>query len=208
MQYPHHLLPKQNYKIIPYEPWMNTYHLLRHTQNKELRDPETGLLKLDYIVLQTDHLRDLSTNLLGTFTPEDCFWSIKKEPFQDYFGVLWEIGEEVKTPDEADCDYLDHRGAFYLKIEDCAGNQVKSGGQDEITVICDVLHTPVRCNFWHFSLRWKDEHGEYFNDLKPKRIRNFFRSWVRKFIQDRAIFETPEYVPVPVEKYVQEKDKG
>ena len=206
MQYPHHLLPQPHYKIILYEPWLNPFYLLRHTHDKELHDPETGLLKLDYIVLQTDHLRDLSTNLLGTFTPDDCYWSIKKESFQAYFGARWKAGEDVNIPSEEDAEYHGQRGAFYLKIEDCAGHRVKSEGQDEITVICDVLHTPIRCNFWHFSLRWKDKEGAYFDDLTPKRIKRFFKSWVRKFIQDNAILETPDYVSVPVERYMSETD--
>ncbi len=201
MDYPFHLLPQRNYKIIPYEAWMNAYHLLHHTRDKDLLDPETNLLKLDYIVINTDHLKDFSTNLLGIFTPKDCYWSIKKQRSDEYFGKSWEEGEEVASPLFDDFEYHDERGLFYLKIENFARKEVRSRSEDEITVICDVLHTPVRFNFWHFSLRWRNETGEHIHELKANRIRNFFKSVIRKFIQDNAVLETPDFYNIPPDKY-------
>jgi hypothetical protein len=201
MQYPPHLLPRQHFKIIPFEAWMNACFLLHHTKDRDLFDPETALLKLDYIVLNTDHLKDFSTNLLGTFRYEDCYWSVNKERMDAFFGENWLEGEAVECPSPDDCGYHEERGAFYLSIERFAGKEVRSTGDDEITTICDVLHTPIRCNYWHFSLRWKDENGDYFQDLRPKRIRIFFKMWVKRFIQENAIFDLPEYQPIPPEKY-------
>lgn len=201
MNYPPHLLPQQHFKIMHYEAWMERHFLLRHTNDKALIDPESGLLKLDYIVVNTDHLRDFSTNLLGVFTVKDCHWKINKEKMDSYYSAGWQEGEIVDVPLPDDCEYLIERGAFYIPIGSCAGKKIEALGSVPVTAICEVFHTPIRCNFWHFSLRWKDGNNDYFNELHPKSIRNFFKSCVRKFIQDQAVFEVMECPTFPPDSY-------
>lgn len=201
MHYPQHLIPPQHFKIMRYDAWMGNHYLVRHTDDKDLKDPETDLLKLDYIVVVTDHLRDFSTNILGVFMVEDCHWKIKKERMDAYFSAEWKEGEIVEAPLPDDFEYLAERGAFYIPIRSCAGKRVEASGSEPVIAICDVMHTPIRCNFWHFSLRWKDENGIYFDELRPNSVKNFFRSWVRRFIQSHAEFEVPECPDIPPDKY-------
>ncbi len=184
-----------------YETWMDNHYLVRHTDNKDLKDPETDLLKLDYIVIYTDHLRDFSTNLLGIFTAEDCHWKIDKARMGAYFGTAWHEGQTVEAPLPEECEQVADRGAFYIPIKGCAGKKVPALGSEAVITICDVLHTPIRCNFWHFSLRWKDENGVYFDEFRPRSVKNFFKSCVRKFIQDHAAFEEPSCPFIPLDKY-------
>ena len=161
MPYPVHLLPKRHYRRIPFERWLENHYLLRHTKDKDLLDPETYLLKLDHIVVNTDHLRDFSINLTGVYRPEDRYWGITKERMDDYYGEIWQEGEEVIAPPDGEVTFHEERGAFYLKIGDFAGKIVHAQGEAPKSFVCDVLHTPIRCNFWHFSLRWRDEGGEH-----------------------------------------------
>ena len=66
MNYPARLLPQSNYKKIEWSDNLHPLFLLRHTPTQDLLD-DTNKLKEEYIAKQTDHLRDLSTNLLGEF---------------------------------------------------------------------------------------------------------------------------------------------
>ncbi|MDR0572451.1 MAG: hypothetical protein LBG96_00205 [Tannerella sp.] len=70
MNYPAKLLPQSNYKKIEWSDDLHPLFLLRHAPTQDLLD-DTNKLKEEYITKQTDHLRDLSTNLLGEFSIED-----------------------------------------------------------------------------------------------------------------------------------------
>ena len=70
MNYPSRLLPQSNYKKIEWTDDLCPLFLMRYTPTKNLLD-ETNKIKDECITKQTDHLRDLSTNLLGEFLVED-----------------------------------------------------------------------------------------------------------------------------------------
>ncbi|MBK9013582.1 MAG: hypothetical protein IPM82_05580 [Saprospiraceae bacterium] len=117
---------------MSYGAWMDSCYFQHHTKDKDLKDPETDLLKLDYIVINTDHLRDFSTNLIGTFQPQDCYWKLRNDGMDGYFGEAWEEGELVKFPSSNDCELHEERGAFYLPIGKCAGSRVNASGTEPL----------------------------------------------------------------------------
>lgn len=163
MVYPDRLLPRPNYRPISDIEALNSYFLQRSTPDSDVIDPETNTIKPSYISFQSGHLHDLSTNLISVFVPEDRFWRIVGEKKDYYTRELWSVGETVVTPFHPnDFEYIDTLGAIYFLIHQLNGLSISYniGDQDGFIAICKILHTPVRSNFWHFSLRWFNEEGD------------------------------------------------
>lgn len=200
MQYPQHLLPSPNYKHIAFGEWLKGCYLVRNTQDCNLVDEETGKLKINYIVPQSDHLRDLSTNLLGTFTLNDTRFFLKAadRERQAYFNALWKEGESVEYPIFLqDFDFDEQRGCFFLLIGDLDGLQVpyqiNNGPLKYAT--CRILHTPTRSNFWHFSVRWMTEIGD-LGALKGSWIERLLKTQVKTLIHQKAILDIPSHAKI------------
>lgn len=80
--YPEHLLPCSHYHIIEQNDFLSQSGLvlIRHIESDKVkRIGNTDLLHPDCIQIQSDHLRDLSNNLLGIFKKDDIFYGIVKE---------------------------------------------------------------------------------------------------------------------------------
>ncbi len=163
MVYPDRLLPRPNYCLFSDIEALDSFFLQRSTPDADIIDPITNTIKPRYISFQTGHLHDLSTNLIGIFLPEDRFWRLIGENKEYFTRELWPVGEVIETPSYPDdFEHTDTLGAIYLPINKLNGLSIpyNKGGQDGFTAICRVLHTPVRSNFWHFSLRWFNEEGD------------------------------------------------
>lgn len=100
MNYPSRLLPQSNYKKIEWSDDLCSLFLLRHTPTQDLLD-DTNKLKEEYIAKQTDHLRDLSTNLLGEFSIEDNEIEVIEKD-KDFF-LEWNEGAEPKRDKHFNC---------------------------------------------------------------------------------------------------------
>ena len=201
MQYPLRLLPQPDYKLIELAPWLKDYYLVRHTPDRDLDDPETGLLKIDYIVPEhgKSQMKDFSTNLLGAFTTDDCFWKIEGENKAYYLFELWSPGEVVTEPVwQKDFQRDESRGMFFLRIGDILDQEVpyNIGGKDNFTAICKVKHTPNRANFWHFSIRWFNLDGDIYPDQRGNWIDRMLKTAIRTVIREHAKFDAPEANPV------------
>lgn len=169
MDYPERLIPKPDYRIIKDTTPIRAHCLQRSTKDTTILNPETGKIKVEYIAFQRDHLRDLSTNLIGVFKTEDRYWRIIGDR-KVYFISLWNEGEIVTPPTEDDLEYNEQFGAIYFSIDELLNMTVpytRGNEQEEKTVWCKVLHTPVRSNFWHCSIRWFNEDGDII-DQKGK----------------------------------------
>ena len=57
----------------------------------------------------------------------------------------------------------DIAGWFFLKIDKINGLTIPFNRKGDITAketaTAIVVHTPTNSNFWHFSIKWKDEKG-------------------------------------------------
>jgi len=156
MDYPEILLPKPNNKIISWHDDLRHCYLIRHTPTNKLHQEGTKKIDFELIKIQSDHLRDFSTNLLGIFRPEHVTIRVKGEN-HEYFNALWIEGSKVDTPQiNTNFDLDNLRSCFFLKISDIEG-RIANYSNDIVAPIaakCKVIHTPTNCNFWHFSIRW------------------------------------------------------
>jgi hypothetical protein len=201
MQYPARLLPQPNFKKIQNIQVLHNFHLIHFTDTKNNRDEIDGKVRLDAIVRFTDHLRDFSNNLLGTFEVDDIYLELIKGEFSPYFNGSWEPGTSIDRIPKAGKDFQVNleRGFFFLAISDCHDHEVKYSDGSDVNPICRVLHTPTNANFWHMSLRWF-HNDQDISELEEKQRQ---RSAVRRvllaakaFIQEKATFDIPTYQSV------------
>ncbi|AQG81017.1 hypothetical protein [Spirosoma montaniterrae] len=203
MSYPERLLPQPTYKQIDFD-WVSSrsYYLVRHTDSTDITTEE-GRLKSDYVVLQTDHLRDYSTNLLGEFEPDDVAWNWLKGTTCTQ---LWSGNCPGQMPTVGtDVEWVAGRGRFYLAIyQHHTFSFPANGGTEQIT--CRVLHTPTNGNFWHCSLRWwwnSEDVATYGDDRQAQKRRRQILSTAKTFITINALLTEPTYQAVPPEAYQQ-----
>lgn len=195
MEYPEHLLPQPSYRIISFDSKesMNLY-LVRRTSTTDIKD-EYGRLKSEHVTLQSDHLKDYSTNLLGLFKPSDCLIAVplRDSPQKRYFQNLWAKDEVILTPIyETDFAVESGRGCFFLRTADFHQKQFSSPTSDCVAApTCEVLHTPTNANFWHCSIRWFCD-GEDSGKWKEKKFKRM-KSIIRAFVIQFAEFDLPDY---------------
>jgi hypothetical protein len=105
MQYPVHILPQPNFKRITNIQLLHNYHLIHFTETKDNRDVDNKVRE-DSIVRQTDHLRDFSNSLLGTFEIDDIYLELTKVEFKDYFNEDWPQGSELERTPQFNKDFV------------------------------------------------------------------------------------------------------
>lgn len=152
MDYPLALLPKENHKIIDCD--LTGCCLIRHSHlpNVDLLD-NLGLLKNE--VIQSKDLPDFSTSLFGIFTLEDIKIKVTNGAYQCYC----QPNCIVDTPIfEDDFEYDSNRGHWSILFDSIHNQKIEYADQD-FTAICQIHHTPMKWNFWHFSVQW------YINDI-------------------------------------------
>lgn len=201
MLYPERLLPQAHFQTISHDLRAMEGYLIRHTEHTDIRDPATGHLLPSCVAPQTDHLHDLSTSLLGIFTPPDIEYQLTGER-KPYFANLWTPGETVPAPVFGQ-DFVrrPERGFFVLRAADISGQVVpyNAGAQDNLTAVCCLIHTPVRANFWHFSIRWFNAEGDVL--LQHGNWKRRLLTACKALICQFACFDTPGYNPPPTEWY-------
>jgi hypothetical protein len=156
--YPTEILPQENHILITEN--LDNRYLIRHADTsdiKELWNNETNSINLTQFCNPTTRIEDLSTSLLGIFIEEHCGLVFHKgSTYYEYC----KPDEKVDTPIyEMDYTYDGDKGYFYIKIDDISGISVNyknpsSKTGDTYIGKCCVLHTPMKWNYWHFSIRW------------------------------------------------------
>ena len=152
MDYPLTLLPKENHKLIDCD--LSGCCLIRHSHlsNADLLD-NLGLLKNE--VIQSKDLPDFSTSLFGIFTLDDIKIKVTNGLYQCYC----EPNCIVDTPifeDDFECDA--NRGHWSILFDSIHNQEIEYEDQT-LSAICHINHTPMKWNFWHFSVNW------YINDI-------------------------------------------
>ncbi|MCA0234043.1 MAG: hypothetical protein LCH91_26540 [Bacteroidetes bacterium] len=200
MTYPEYLLPVSRYRIIDFDCTnISLRYLIRHTETKEIAD-KNGNLKSELVATDDkyNHLRDFSTNLLGVFQLTDVKWKWTRDTL---CLEPWNPSTDGILPSEIDVSEDVMRGVFYLSIEKCHGTRFKTESEvdGESEVIAKVLHTPIRSNFWHCSIRWfcDGQDSEKWNKGRLRRMKSIIRS----FIVETADLEEPIYQAVDPEAY-------
>jgi len=188
---------------------MSEQYLVRHTPDKNIIDPDVGLIYEKAICSPSEsNMPDLSTSLLGVFQIEHIQISLTHIGI-DVFSHYCEPDIVVEPIPIYEQDFLldPERGCWLvqiLKIHDEEADYKYN--EDKLKAVCKVIHSPMAWNFWHFSVRWfleKDNcywHELEESDRKKKwsqRLAHETRSLVRKF----ATIELPEPNEIQPECY-------
>jgi hypothetical protein len=206
MQYPVHILPQPNFKKIANIQLLHNYYLIHFTNTKDNRDKNDGRILEDSIVRHTDHLRDFSNSLLGTFEIDDIYLELTKSEFKSYFNSGWTEGSVLERIPQFKKDFVvnNERGFFFLPISECNDHEVKYSDGSNVNPICKVMHTPTNSNFWHISLRWF-HNGQDMAELEEKQRRKSEVKRVltaaKSFIQEKGKFDIPTHQPVDISIY-------
>lgn len=191
MDYPLTLLPQANYKLIQCD--LSPFCLVRHSRfpQDQLVD-ELGKLKDEVIAEGAEKLLpDYSTSLYGIFKLDDIKIKMTNSDYLAYCIPNF----EVKTPVfEDDFVYVNTRSYWSILINDIHNQEIKYE-DNSLSAICEVKHTPMKWNFWHFSINWfLNDINDYWHktpDYHTKTIRRKLISEARGLLKE---FGKPELV--------------
>ena len=169
MEYPSELLPRANYKIIDCE--LNDYYLIRFTLTadiNEIWDNELKAVKNSHICSPNERIDDLSMSLLGVYNRQHIFLDFTEQGKQQFMHYC-EPDEEVETPEHVKHFFSNPNRHFWCapirKLHNVDFDYTRNN--ESCVATCIVKHTPMRWNFWHFSLRWTINSGS-LDDLEEK----------------------------------------
>lgn len=201
-EYPARLLPKSNYRFIPTESLHNNgLVLIRHIESSQTLFYEgTNIIDPVCIHIQSDHLRDLSNNLLGVFRVEDTHLGIVKE-YSNEFTANWDGVSDCIAPEKHQFFVDNDRGYYFIPLDKILGLSIP-GSQDGTEIYRFIaLHTPTKCNFWHISIRVINSQGEEIgtsNNIGEKKKKRIWKT-VRDALVLKNIIQTdpPRYSTLP-----------
>lgn len=202
--YPVHLLPKPTYHIIQNSDLtsLSGLVLIRHIESDEVQKIEnTNMIHPDCIKIQSDHLRDLSNNLLGIFKEDDIYYRIKKEHINQYC-ALWTENTNGLMPSNKKCVRDNDRGYYYIIVDTLLESVIEIDNKSYHFIL---LHTPTKCNFWHISIRLVNENGLEISTLNinDKQKRKIWKSARDFLILDIIKYnEIISYNTIPMQYYL------
>jgi len=199
MNYPSKILPNPIYKLISCD--LSDCYLIRFTHSKkreDIFDEELNQVKQIHICDPSGNMNDLSTSLLGVF--ETPFIQIElsqlgKESYN--FPCDPDISIEVPVF-QKDFTINESRGFWVILINDINETTVdytKGGIDTKFKATCIIQHTPMKWNYWHFSIRWRTEEGFWhtLNDNQKKKMSKRLAHEARANIAKFAKVEEPNY---------------
>lgn len=168
MKYPQNLLPQPIFKEITED--LSRYFVCRKVLGKfdyvNVGLPDEKLLGME----SENECFDYSTNLPGVFE----LWHNKIELVglnRKNFRSYWDWISMVRTPQfEDDFKLREDVSWFFLRIGAIEKitipfNKAPNKNADD-ALVGVVVHTPTNCNFWHFSIKWKNLRGELISSNK------------------------------------------
>lgn len=206
-EYPQKLLPQPKYKLIDCN--LDKYHLVRHFEIKDSDDAieiGTNIIKSKYICTPKENMRDLSTNLVGRFKLK--YLKIELTPQgRESYGIYCAPDTKVALPlYERDYVLNNNRDKWFLSIKDIANIEVDYNvGSDYFKAKCEITHTPMRWNYWHFSIRWLLKNTDYWHDLDPKNKKKWISRLAftsRSHIQKLAFLKKPDIKIIKGKKFL------
>ena len=217
MAYPTELIPRPAYRYIRDVASLYGRSLLRSSAQSPLEfwDPVTGRpSSAEAIENDIKHIKDHSTSLLGTFTPEHLSLRITSpDRARRAYLVLehWLEGEAVEPPiQDGEWQQVDTGTVYHydLLLVNCKPFTY-SFGDKEFSAELRVLHTPCRSNFWHFSVRVHDETGVdiglRYEENRNRRVTQRHKvilTFARQKLAQFAEQELPsDYTPIPEALY-------
>lgn len=186
--YPERLIPKSHYNVVREAELMSQkgLWLIRHVDSDKTGFiGNTRVINPDCIKIQSDHLRDLSNNLLGIFEIDDVCFGIEKD-VSDIYCCLWNGSDECVLPDDGHYFKDLNRGYYFIPVDSLLKDSIEIINVNDNTVDeyhFKILHTPTKCNFWHISIRVYDRCDNEVSKLDvSKGKRNRIWKTVRDFL--------------------------
>ncbi|MGE0569419.1 MAG: hypothetical protein AB7O73_15880, partial [Bacteroidia bacterium] len=105
----------------------------------------------------------------------------------------------------SDFQINENRGYWFILISDINGKGIECIHNNQtIKAICCIEHTPTKCNFWHFSIRWKIVNFDQFWHNMQINGNNWWRKLAhsaRSFLKGFAITEEPTKIEIDINCY-------
>lgn len=202
--YPKHILPYPQYHFIEQKDLLSQSGLvlIRHIESDKVQwIDNSNILHPDCIQIQSDHLRDLSNNLLGIFNVDDIFYGISKEYKHPYYD-MWEENTMGLMPSDNECFKDNNRGFYFISIDKLIRYDLPEVENQKCHFM--IFHTPTKCNFWHISIRLLNEDGQEIStlDLKDKKKRKIWKSARDFLIADIISKELKSYSTISDSSYL------
>tara|TARA_R110002096_G_scaffold83518_2_gene193597 strand:+ start:4783 stop:5445 length:663 start_codon:yes stop_codon:yes gene_type:complete len=197
--YPEEILPSSDKKNILCD--ISNCLLFRHYIHNPLFiefDEGDGYINQRYIADPTSRLSDLSTSLFGVFDLNAGKIGIVGEK-KDYFNQYCKANEQVDFPQyKKDFVLNNNRSFWFVKVGNLHNDKTKYSSLNKnsksFEASCRIVHSPMRWNYWHFSIRWyiqEDDGNSFWLDKLSnnkqakyiKKISSLSRSILAKNIQ-------------------------
>jgi hypothetical protein len=200
MQFPEQILPQRSYKFIRTD--LSEHFLARFVPvdaGISLIDLETGQIQQAFICQPREQVFDLSTSLLGIF--EIGFLAISlTETGKAIFNHYCEPDAETPSPVPGkDFEWI-KRPFWTVQVGKIHGKEADYRYNDSpFKATCHVQHTPMRWNYWHFSVRWQTEEDmihELPESERKKKWANRLAHEARSLIAQFARMDVPVYPPL------------
>ena len=179
MFYPTQLLPGINYKLIDCD--ISELPLIRFIELKDgldIVDVITGNIQLKYIADPTKHIADYSMNLLGIFEIEHLPITLTNEGKNLYNHYCLPPFENDTPIFPTHFELKVGKKYFTLKVYEINNLLIPYEMDGKIlSGKCLVEHTPMKWNFWHFSIRWQNADAAYLHHENDKQIK---KGWGRQ----------------------------
>jgi hypothetical protein len=205
MDYPVEILPNPQYKLIDCD--LSACFLIRLMDDvsiDDIVDSETGEIRTNYICSPPERISDMSFGLFGIYNARHiqlAFTNAGKAKF-----MLYCAPDEVVIPPEYETEFTNDAKKLYCSLPIQALNNQQffyTRGSDPFIATCLVKHTPVRWNYWHFSLYWKIEEGllEELEESRRKKIAKRIGHSVRVELSRLAKLSSPLQPEMPSHCY-------
>jgi hypothetical protein len=195
-EYPVEILPSANKKHIECD--TSNYYFLRNIDL--VKDipiwNELGQLNANYFCNPSHNIRDFSVSLAGHFKVDHTKIRLTHKGKTD-FGECdpnFQGSPPVKT-----IDYNLNDSALYWSIMVSLMNNVVAKikrGDDDVSAVSYIKHTPMKWNFWHFSIRWLVDGIDLVenpNGLNPSQLDAIFKKIGGKIRAQLATHIQPDH---------------
>jgi hypothetical protein len=205
MDYPLEILPNPLYKVIDCD--LSAHFLIRlidANDINEIIDSDTFEIKLKYIYSPEERIDDLSFSLLGIYGFRHInlqFTEVGKDKFMHYCRPDELVGIPVY---EAEFTNDANRHFWCISIHRLNNEHFAyTRGKDPFTAICLVEHSPMKWNYWHFSLRWQTDLGrlEELEEKLRRKVAKRIGHSARVILSHFARVERPEHPILPAKCY-------
>ncbi|WP_157358368.1 hypothetical protein [Winogradskyella sp. J14-2] len=213
MDYPSDIIPSPDKKELACD--LSDCIIFRfYVSNPELDFLNKGDMYINqkYISDPSSNISDLSTNLYGVFTIEDGKIQIFGDK-KSYYYEYCKVNDEIEIPVyNVDFQLVNNRSFWYMKISKINNEEAQYNNPNpqakSFKAKCIIVHTPMRWNYWHFSLRWfihqDDKEPFWLHELAS----NQQRKYVKKLsTESRSILAKNIETEIPMNfKILQEED--